>query len=69
MSFTGRASFPRRTRNVLPVRLGLGAPKRTLSDAAKPLALNLTRMQQLHRYAMDELHAAAERRKTTRLGL
>lgn len=52
-------SFPRRTRYVLTVRLGLGVPRQTLRDAAEPLALHLTRIQQLQRYAMDELVLAA----------
>jgi len=63
-------SFPRRTRYVLTVRLGLGVSKLTLRDAAEPLALHLTRIQQLQRYAMDELVLAASNgRKETRPGL
>jgi DNA-binding transcriptional ArsR family regulator len=62
-------SFPRRTRYVLTVRLGLGISKQTLRDAAEPLALHLTRIQQLQRYAMDELVlAASDGRKETRPG-
>jgi hypothetical protein len=63
-------SFPRRTRYVLTARLGLGVPRQTLRDAAEPLALHLTRIQQLQRYAMDELVLAASNgRKETRPGL
>jgi hypothetical protein len=63
-------SFPRRTRYVLTTRLGLGVPRQTLRDAAEPLALHLTRIQQLQRYAMDELVLAASNgRKETRPGL
>jgi hypothetical protein len=63
-------AMPRRTRYVLTVRLGLGVPKRTLRDAAEPLALHLTRIQQLQLYAQDALlQAAAEGRRTTRPGL
>jgi len=63
-------SFPRRTRYVLTVRLGLGIPKQTLRDAAEPLALHLTRIQQLQRYAMDELVlAASDGRREARPGL
>jgi hypothetical protein len=63
-------AFPRRTRYILTVRLGLGVPKQTLRDAAEPLALHLSRIQQLQLYALDALvHAAANGRKTTRLGL
>ena len=63
-------AMPRRTRYVLTVRLGLGVPKRTLRDAAEPLALHLTRIQQLQFYAQDALlQAAAEGRRTTRPGL
>ncbi len=64
------ASFPRRTRYVLTVRLGLGVPKQTLREAAEPLALHLTRIQQLQLYALDALvQAAADGRKKTRPGL
>jgi hypothetical protein len=63
-------AFPRRTRYVLTVRLGLGVPKQTLRESAEPLALHLTRIQQLQIYAMDALvHAAADGHKTTRPGL
>jgi hypothetical protein len=63
-------SMPRRTRYVLTVRLGLGVPRRTLRDAAEPLALHLTRVQQLQLYAQDALlQAAAEGRRATRPGL
>lgn len=62
--------MPRRTRYILTVRLGLGVPKRTLRDAAEPLALHLSRIQQLQLYAQDALlQAAADGKKTTRLGL
>jgi hypothetical protein len=62
-------SFPRRTRYVLTARLGLGVPKQTLRDAAEPLALHLTRIQQLQRYAMDALvMAASNGRKEMRPG-
>jgi hypothetical protein len=64
------AAFPRRTRYVLTVRLGLGMPKQTLRDAPEPLALHLTRIQQLQRYALDALvHAAGDGRKIARPGL
>ncbi len=63
-------SFPRRTRYVLTVRLGLGVRKQTLREAAEPLALHLSRIQQLQLYALDALlHAASEGRKSTRPGL
>ncbi len=63
-------AMPRRTRYILTVRLGLGVPKQTLRDAADPLALHLTRIQQLQLYAQDALlQAAAEGRRTTRPGL
>lgn len=64
------AALPRRTRYVLTVRLGLGVPKQTLREAADPLALHLSRIQQLQLYALDALVlAAAEGRKKTRRGL
>lgn len=64
------ASFPRRTRYVLTVRLGLGVPKQTLRDAADPLALHLTRIHQLQLFALDALvQTAANGRKATRPGL
>lgn len=63
-------AMPRRTRYVLTVRLGLGVSKRTLRDAAEPLALHLSRIQQLQFYAQDALlQAAADGRRTTRPGL
>lgn len=63
-------AMPRRTRYILTVRLGLGVPKQTLRDAAEPLALHLTRIQQLQLYAQDALlQATAEGRRTTRPGL
>jgi hypothetical protein len=63
-------AMPRRTRYILTVRLGLGVPRQTLRDAADPLALHLTRIQQLQLYAQDALlQAAAEGRRTTRPGL
>jgi hypothetical protein len=63
-------TMPRRTRYILTVRLGLGVPRQTLRDAAEPLALHLTRIQQLQLYAQDALlQAAAEGRRTTRPGL
>lgn len=63
-------AMPRRTRYILTVRLGLGTPKQTLRDAAEPLALHLTRIQQLQLYAQDALlQAAAEGRRATRPGL
>lgn len=63
-------TMPRRTRYVLTVRLGLGVPKQTLREAAEPLALHLTCIQQLQLYAQDALvMAAANGRKTTRPGL
>ena len=66
----GPLSPPRRTRYVLTVRLGLGVPRRTLRDAAEPLALHLTRVQQLQLYAQDALvQAAADGRRATRPGL
>jgi hypothetical protein len=62
--------MPRRTRYVLTVRLGLGVPKQTLRAAAEPLALHLTRIQQLQLYAQDALlHAASDGHKATRPGL
>jgi hypothetical protein len=63
-------AMPRRTRYVLTVRLGLGVPKQKLRDAAEPLALHLTRIQQLQLYAQDALlQAAANSKKTPRPGL
>ena len=63
-------AMPRRTRYILTVRLGLGVPRQTLRDAAEPLALHLTRIQQLQLYAQDALlQAAVEGRRTTRPGL
>lgn len=60
-------AMPRRTRYILTVRLGLGVPRQTLREAAEPLALHLTRIQQLQLYAQDALlQAAAEGKKTTR---
>lgn len=63
-------AMPRRTRYVLTVRLGLGVPKQTLRASGEPLALHLTRIQQLQLYALDALtHAASEGRRVTRPGL
>lgn len=63
-------AMPRRTRYILTVRLGLGVSRQTLRDAAEPLALHLTRIQQLQLYAQDALlQAAAEGRRATRPGL
>ena len=64
-------AMPRRTRYILTARLGLGGvPKQILRDVAEPLALRLTRIQQLQLYAQDALlQAAAEGRRTTRPGL
>ncbi len=63
-------SFPRRTRYVLTVRLGLGMEKQTLREAAEPLALHLTRIHQLQLFAQDALvQAAADGHKRTRPGL
>jgi hypothetical protein len=62
--------MPRRTRYILTARLGLGIPKQTLRETAEPLALHLTRIQQLQLYAQDALlQAAADGRRTTRPGL
>ncbi len=63
--------MPRRTRYILTVRLGLGGTsKHTLREAAEPLALHLTCIQQLQLYAQDALlQAAADGRRTTRPGL
>lgn len=54
-------SMPRRTRYVLTVRLALGVPKQTLRQAAEPLALHLTRIQQLQLYAQDAFAPRCER--------
>jgi hypothetical protein len=63
-------SFPRRTRYVLTVRLGLGVPEQTLREAAEPLALHLSRIKQLQVYALDALlHAASDGHTKTRPGL
>lgn len=64
-------AMPRRTRYILTVRLGLGGvPKQILRDVAEPLALRLTRIQQLQLYAQDALlQAAAGGRRTMRPGL
>lgn len=64
-------AMPRRTRYILTARLGLGGfSKQILRDVAEPLALRLTRIQQLQLYAQDALlQAAAEGRRTTRPGL
>jgi hypothetical protein len=62
-------SFPRRTRYVLTVRLGLGVPKQTLHETAEPLALHLSRVGQLQLYAQDALvQAASNGRTNTRRG-
>ncbi len=63
-------SVPRRTRYVLTVRLGLGVERHTLRQAAEPMALHLSRIQQLQLYALDALlHAASAGRKAKRPGL
>jgi DNA-directed RNA polymerase sigma subunit (sigma70/sigma32) len=62
--------MPRRTRYILTVRFGLGIEKQTLRAAAEPIALHLSRIQQLQIYALDALlHAASDGRKVTRPGL
>jgi hypothetical protein len=61
--------FSTRTRYVLTVRLGLGAPEQTCRRAAEPLELHPTRVRQLQVYALDALALAVEGRKTERPGL
>jgi hypothetical protein len=51
--------LPRRSRYVLTARLGLGTETQTLKQAAKPLALHLSRVQQLQVLALDALCQAA----------
>jgi hypothetical protein len=63
-------AMPRRTRYVLTARLGLAGEKLTLRETAEPLALHVSRIQQLQLYALDALlHAASEGRKKPRHGL
>ncbi len=52
-------AFPRRTRYILTVRLGLGVPKQTLTEAAEPLVLHFGRVKTLQVYAQDALFQAA----------
>jgi hypothetical protein len=63
-------AFPRRTRHVLTVRLGLGGErKRILREVADALGLHLSRVQQLQVYATDLLVEAVGEPKHARAGL
>lgn len=63
-------AFPARTRHVLTVRLGLGGERRRiLRDVADALGLHLSRVQQLHAYALDLLVEAVGEPKHARAGL
>lgn len=63
-------AFPRRTRYILTVRLGLGVRKQILREVGEALTLHLSRVQQLQFYALDILvEAVGEERKHTRPGL
>ena len=63
-------AFPRRTRYVLTVRLGLGGePKGILREVADALGLHLSRVQQLQAYATDLLVEAVGEPKHARAGL
>jgi len=63
-------AFPRRTRYILTVRLGLGVPKQTLKETAEPLVLHFGRIKTLQTYAIDALfQAASGGHKKTRPGL
>lgn len=63
-------AFPRRTRHVLTVRLGLGGErKRILREVGDALGLHLSRVQQLQVYATDLLVEAVGEPKHARAGL
>lgn len=63
-------AFPRRTRHVLTVRLGLsGERKRILREVGDALGLHLSRVQQLQVYATDLLVEAVGEPKHARAGL
>lgn len=63
-------AFPKRTRYVLTVRLGLaGEQKRTLREVGEGLGLHLSRIQQLQLYALDALVEAVGEPKHARVGL
>jgi hypothetical protein len=63
-------AFPRRTRYVLTVRLGLGGEqKRILREVGEALGLHLSRIQQLQLYALDALVEAVGEKKHARAGL
>jgi hypothetical protein len=63
-------AFPRRTRHVLTVRLGLGRErKRILREVGDALGLHLSRVQQLQVYATDLLVEAVGEPKHARAGL
>jgi DNA-directed RNA polymerase sigma subunit (sigma70/sigma32) len=63
-------AFPRRTRHVLTVRLGLGGEhKRILREVGDALGLHLSRVQQLQAYATDLLVEAVGEPKHARVGL
>jgi hypothetical protein len=63
-------AFPRRTKYVLTVRLGLGGErKRILREIGDALGLHLSRVQQLQVYATDLLVEAVGEPKHARAGL
>lgn len=63
-------AFPRHTRHVLTVRLGLGGErKRILREVGDALALHLSRVQQLKVYATDLLVEAVGEPTHARAGL
>jgi len=63
-------AFPKRTRYVLTVRLGLAdESKRTLREVGDGLGLHLSRIQQLQLYAQDALVEAVGEPKHARAGL
>lgn len=63
-------AFPKRTRDVLTVRLELGGEcKRTLREVGDGLGLHLSRIQQLQLYALDALVKAVGEPRHARPGL